>query len=248
MRPVSADTMGGGVSEDKGEAQRGDEEEEGSAAKRARDLAAPTTAEIAEHTVSHRPYRSWCSLASEAEAEARRHKAAKDSERTTPVLSADCCFVGAGYGGHQNNHVVRTQLQQERSRSRHVETLMEGSRRGGHGSDLENPVQAVKRRACLQLDSQHEVLKRPKVPFGSKRHGGTRELRMIVLTRVPKDTPEANVMQMIEPNTLIITFMVNHTATTINRFCVDQDGKTLMEKARETTANNEMVRKYCFSQ
>ena len=33
---------------------------------------------------------------------------------------------------------------------------------------------------------------------------------------------------------------VNHAATIINRFPVEQDGKTPMEKARGTTANREI--------
>ena len=38
-----------------------------------------------------------------------------------------------------------------------------------------------------------------------------------------------------------MTFMVNHAATNKNRFSVDQDGQTPMEKARGTTANRELA-------
>ena len=56
---------------------------------------------------------------------------------------------------------------------------------------------------------------------------------VIGLTRVLM----ANIKQAIEPNTPVMTFRVTHTATIINRFSVDQDGKTPMRKARGTTAN-----------
>ena len=52
------------------------------------------------------PVAAGDSTESEAESEAGKQKAAKDSERTIPVLSADCCSIGgpritsAGDGGH----------------------------------------------------------------------------------------------------------------------------------------------------
>ena len=57
--------------------------------------------------------------------------------------------------------------------------------------------------------------------------------RVTGLTKVVKDA--------LGPKTSVMTFMVNHAATIINRFSVDQDGKTPMEKARGTTANREMA-------
>ena len=47
-----------GMSDDEGEFQCDDEEEEGRAAKPARNPGAPTTAEISKHAVSHWPHRS----------------------------------------------------------------------------------------------------------------------------------------------------------------------------------------------
>ena len=39
----------------------------------------------------------------------------------------------------------------------------------------------------------------------------------------------------------VMMFMVNRSATIINRFSMDLDGTTPMEKARGTTANCEMA-------
>ena len=63
--------------------------------------------------------------------------------------------------------------------------------------------------------------------------------RVIGWTRVLKDALEANIKQAMEPNTPVMSFMVNHAATIIMRFSVGQDGKTPMEKARGTTANRD---------
>ena len=52
---------------------------------------------------------------------------------------------------------------------------------------------------------------------------------------------DADIKQAVEPNTPVMTFMVDHAATIINRFSVDQDGMAPMEKARGTTANREMA-------
>ena len=64
---------------------------------------------------------------------------------------------------------------------------------------------------------------------------------VIGFTRSLTDALEANIRQAIEPNMPVMTFMVNHAATIINRFSVDQDGRIPMEKARGTAANREMA-------
>ena len=65
--------------------------------------------------------------------------------------------------------------------------------------------------------------------------------RVIGFTRSLTDALEANIRQPIEPNMPVMTFMVNHAATIMNRFSADQDGRTSMEKARGTAANREMA-------
>ena len=64
---------------------------------------------------------------------------------------------------------------------------------------------------------------------------------MIGFTRSLIDGLEANIRQAIEPNMPVMTFMVNHAATIINRFSVDQDGRIPMEKSRGTAANREVA-------
>ena len=70
---------------------------------------------------------------------------------------------------------------------------------------------------------------------------------VIGLMRVLKDAVKANIMQTIQPSTLVMTFMVSHAAAIINRFSVDQDGKSPMKKARGTDANREMAEFGCCS-
>ena len=67
------------MSDDESEAQRGDEEEEGSAARSARDPGSPT-ADIAKRAVSHWPYCSW-------------RVRIRELRRTRPVI-ADCVAGG----------------------------------------------------------------------------------------------------------------------------------------------------------
>ena len=43
--------------------------------------------------------------------------------------------------------------------------------------------------------------------------------------RVLKDAGETNIKQKIESSVPLMTFMVNHAATIINRCSVDQDGR-----------------------
>ena len=63
--------------------------------------------------------------------------------------------------------------------------------------------------------------------------------RVIRLTGCAVGRSEAK--QAMEPNTRVMTFVVNQAATITNRFSVHQDGKTPMKKARGTTANREMA-------
>ena len=86
-----------GMSDDEGEVQGRDGEEEGRAAKPARDLGAPTTAEIAKHAVTHWPYRSSLHCI-RGRGSSRQCKTDKGWERTIPALSADCCFTGGVNG------------------------------------------------------------------------------------------------------------------------------------------------------
>ena len=62
--------------------QRDEEEEEGNAAKAAKDLGAPSAVEGAKHAVSHWPYRSWCPHCVMERSGSRQHKAAANTERT----------------------------------------------------------------------------------------------------------------------------------------------------------------------
>ena len=56
--------------------------------------------------------------------------------------------------------------------------------------------------------------------------------RVIGLTRVLKDALEANIKQAKEPNTPLITFMVNHAATVINKFCGNEKERDRCERFR----------------
>ena len=59
-----------------------------------------------------------------------------------------------------------------------------------------------------------------------------------------KDALEANIKQAIELMTPVMRFiMVNHAATIINSFFVDQDGMTPMEKAKWLSS----WKRYCSS-
>ena len=103
-------------------------------------------------------------------------------------------------------------------------------------SNQENPVKAVAaRRPEMKLENS------PKYHSAANGMVESAVQREIGLTTVLKDTLQGNTKQATEPNTQVMTFMANHAATITNRFPAEQDGKTPMEKARETTANREMA-------
>ena len=91
---------------DEGEVRRGNEEEEGRAAKPARDPGAQTTTEIAKHAVSHWPYRSWCSHCNRGRGRSRQRKTNKSSEKSIQVLGADCCFISGEMAANESRMLV----------------------------------------------------------------------------------------------------------------------------------------------
>ena len=56
----------------------------------------PTASELAEHRISHMPYRSWCSECVEAFGREAPHTSTAESRAAwTPVISCDYLFVSA---------------------------------------------------------------------------------------------------------------------------------------------------------
>ena len=108
-----------------------------------------------------------------------------------------------------------------------LETMMEDIEVLGHRqivfkSDHENLVKEAARRADMKLENS------PKHRSAANGMVEITEQRVFGRTTVFKDALEANIKQMIEPSTPVMTFMVNHAATIINRLSMDQDGKTQM--------------------
>ena len=232
-----------GKSDDEGEVHCDDEEEEARAAKPARDPGAPTTAEIAKHAVSHWPYRSSCPHCVKGRGRSRQHRTNKSSERTTPILSADYCFIGGGITDHGSPVLIMVD----------TETGMvfaDVCKRKGADPMMKNIEVLGHRQIVFKSDSQAQrefAARQPEMMLKNspKYHSAASGMvenavqRLIGSTRVLQDALEGNIKQTIEPNTPVMTFMACHAATINNRVSVDQDGRTPMEKARGTTANRE---------
>ena len=210
------------MSDDEGEVQGRDGEEEGRAAKPARDLGAPTTAEIAKHAVSHWPY-GGCLHCIRGRGSSRQHRTDKGRKRTIPVLSADCCS-GGEMAAHQSRVLLMVDTEtsmvfphaceRKGADSDTVESLMEdikvlGRRHIVFCSDQDNPVKA----------ERNEIGEEPKVSVSSKRSGGERAARDWVDQGADGRTGvEANFKQLVDSNAPAMTFRVNHAATFVNRF------------------------------
>ena len=91
-----------GDSDDESDGQCGDQEEECRAATLARDPGAPTTAEIAKHAASHRPYRNWSLHCIRRRGGSRQHRTDKSSKRTITLMGAEHCFIGGEMAAHES--------------------------------------------------------------------------------------------------------------------------------------------------
>ena len=58
------------------------------------DTAQPTEKELAEHMVSHTPYRGWCRACVAGRGKADPHRRHADEESAIPIVSCDYCFMG----------------------------------------------------------------------------------------------------------------------------------------------------------
>ena len=242
------------MSEDEGEFAEETFEEEGRDAKIAKDPGAPTSEEVARHNISHWPYRSWCAHCVRGRGRSRQHRVQQEQGRTIPVMAADYCFIGADtgsespvlvmvdtYTGMVFAHVVKRKGADPDVIEMVISDLeVLGHRQIVFKSDQENPVKAVQR----ELAARRPEMKLENSPkYHSQANGAVENAiqRVIGLTRVLKDALEANIGEGIEPNMAIMSYMVTHAATLINRFSVDVDGRTPFEKARGTAARRELA-------
>ena len=78
------------------EEQTDEEEEEAAQPKLLRDPGDPSPQEIAEHNVTHMPYRAWCAhcVAGRGKADPHRRVAEAAKQEGIPVMSADYAFLG----------------------------------------------------------------------------------------------------------------------------------------------------------
>ena len=232
-----------GVSDEERTAELGDEEEvEGRAAKAAKDLGAPSAAEEAKHATL---YLTGCTeagtlIASEEEAGAASNYCVIGGERAaneSPVVvivdfETDMVFAHVCRKKGSDADVLETMMAD-------IEVL--GHRQIVFKSDQETSITALQRElAARRLEMRLENSPN----YHSVANGRVENAvqRVIGFTRSLTDALEANIRQAIEPNMPVMTFMVNHAATIINRFSVDQDGRTPMEKARGTAANRDSGR------
>ena len=100
-----ADEDAGGVSEGEGSESRGaeatevGEQEQALEPKVARDPGQPSARKIAEHAVTHLPYRSWCPHCVRGLGRNAMHRHTAKETRSIPLVAVDYCFMGCGEEG-----------------------------------------------------------------------------------------------------------------------------------------------------
>ena len=172
----------------------------------------PTTAEIAEHAVSHWPYRSWYLHCIRGRGRSKQHRTDKGLERTIPIPSVDYCFIDGEVASHESPPPVMVDTEtstvfdhacrRKGADPDILDKLIEDIEVLGHKqivfkSDQENPVQSelAPLRQEMQLENS--------LKYHSAANDSVENTvqRVVGLTRVLQDALEANIKQTVEPNT-----------------------------------------------
>ena len=228
------------------------EEEEGEEAQRAKGTRAPTKPskeEVDDHMLTHLPFRSWCPHCVRGKSKGKPHRKGKGEEKEIPTLALDYTFMYETQREHEEKGMpilVIKDLKQESSgtgmlfahvvpqkgvQPYAVKTLAGAIAQLGHQeivlkSDGEPAIVALKEAAKRERNERIVI---EASPVKESRSNGAIESAVQQVQgqfRTMKDALENKIGARLSPNSAIIPWMVIHSARTINRYQVGEDGKT----------------------
>ena len=219
----------------------GEAEEEAQQPRALRDPGAPTSKEIAEHNLTHIPFRSWCPSCVVGKARDRAHLKQADSEKQLPEVVFDYCFMA-----NEGEETIAIQVARDtRSKMLFAHVVPRKGMTHEHGatamvSDLgrlgyheiilkcdgEPALKAVQEEVKSRRE-QPTILENS--PVGDSRANGAAERAVQALeehVRVLRHGLEQRISAKIASSHPVISWLVEHAADTLSKYQVGEDGKT----------------------
>ena len=217
---------------------------------RVQDPKKPSRDEIAEHELTHLPFRSWCAHCVRGKGRVADHRRST-SEKGLDEIHIDYCFMGAADADHKETIIV----------AKHVQTgSIMSSVVPMKGITHEFPAKRIKA-FCKEmgLDSADIVLKGDQEPalqdlirevgrvrapaktipeespVGSSQSNGHAERAAQSVegqVRVLKDALETRLGCKVQADSDILAWLVEYASVLLNRYCVSHDGLTPYERLK----------------
>ena len=246
-----------------------EEEEEGEKPKVIRAPRGPTKKEREEHECTHMPYRAWCKYCVKGKGRNKPHKKQKTEteEKTIPRISMDYFSMNQDDEKASKNPMIL--MTEEPNGHRYMRAvgqkgLGEGSEMGWIIKDMDDGLKSwghpggAEEKLIFKSDGEpamkfvREALARyhggtispEQPPTGeSQANGYTEEAGKTVrgLVKVMKEQMEDRAGMKLEPEDVIMQWMVRWAAMMYSRLKVGPDGKTAFERQRGKKCKTEVV-------
>ena len=215
----------------------------------------PTKAEIAEHQLTHLPYRNWCPHCVKGRGKERDHRKHEVDEPGLPEYHVDYCFPGNAEG---EKLTVLAIVERHTKMRKAVVVPAKGST-GRYAarmvldfiqecgdkdrdvivkSDQEPAIKALVNDICMARTGAKTIMENS--PVGSKGSNGIveRTVQMVEqYLRTMKSQLDARYMVDINIKHPVITWMCEYSMFLLNRLEVAADGKTSYERCKGKRAN-----------
>jgi hypothetical protein len=215
----------------------------------------PTKAEVAEHQLTHLPFRNWCPHCVKGRGKERDHRKQEGEDRGIPEYHVDYCFPGNASGEKltvlaivekhtkmRKAVVVPAKGSTGRYAARMVLDLIhecgDKDRDVIMKSDQEPAIKALVNDICMARTGAKTIVENS--PVGSKGSNGIveRTVQMVEqYLRTMKSQLDTRYKVDVDIKHPIVTWMCEYSTFLLNRLEVAADGKTSYERCKGKRAN-----------
>ena len=220
------------------------------APRKVQDPRRPSESEVAEHELTHLPFRSWCTHCIRGRGEATPHARAERDDDGVPEVHMDYCFLGGRSDEAQPVLVIRERdtkmllsfLVREKGANdpyvirRVMAFLTELGHTGNKviiKTDQESPVRAVAAKIAAERQEGRTILENSPVKSSGSNgviERGVKEFEYQV--RTMKSALDQRLGIKVKGDSNILPWMIEYSSVLLNRYLVGKDGSTAHERMK----------------